>query len=108
MSLYAEYLHEKTDVKILESPNAFATYVFTDKGCWIKDIYVKPEFRKTNLARDLANMISEIAKEKGVKTLLGSVIPSNKNSTDSLKVLLAYGMTLDSCGNDFILFKREL
>lgn len=108
MSLYAEYLHEKTDVKMLESPNAFATYVFTDRGCWIKDIYVKPEFRKTSVASDLANMISEIAKSKGIKTLLGSVIPSNKNSTDSLKVLLAYGMTLESCGNDFILFKKEL
>jgi len=108
MSLYAEYLHEKTDIKMLESPNAFATYVFTDKGCWIKDIYVKPEFRKTKMASDLADMISEIARAQGAKTLLGSVVPSAKNSNDSLKVLLAYGMILDSATNDFILFRKDI
>ena len=100
---------EKTDKTIIETEKGFITYSFTDKDtCYIQDIFILPDFRKSNEATKLANQVVDIAKAKGCKKLLGSVVPSSKNSTDSLKVLLAYGMTLDSCTNDFILFSKSL
>lgn len=110
MSLYANYLFEKTNDHIIETDISYATYRYIDEGktVYIVDIYVLPEFREEDHASDLANGIVTLAKEKGCNKLLGSVIPSAKNSTVSLKVLLGYGMTLESATNDFIVFKKEI
>lgn len=109
MSLYAKYVHEKTSKLIVETDQAFATYLFTDETTvYIEDIYVVPEARNTDVASIIADSIVAIAKEKGCTKLLGSVVPSNKGSTASMKVLLAYGMRLKSCNNDFIIFEKEI
>jgi hypothetical protein len=108
MSLFAEYLLEKTQDQIIEKTYGFITYSFQADSCWIKDLYIKKEFRNMNKATDLADEVAEVAKTFKLKKLLGSVIPSNKGSTESVKVLLAYGMKLDSATNDFILFSKEI
>jgi len=109
VSLYAEYLAERTTDQIIETHNAFATYKFLDKDtCYIIDIYVLPEFRKSGVASDIADIIKGIAKEKGCTKLIGSVVPSAKGSTTSVKVLLGYGMKLQSSTNDFVVFEKEI
>lgn len=110
MSLYAKYLTERTSDRILETEHGFATYRMLpdQKAVYIVDLYVDSDFRKSGVASQMADQIVEIAKKEEFTKLLGSVIPSNKNSTDSLSVLLAYGMKLQSSANDFILFEREI
>ncbi len=110
MSLWADYLREKTSDHIVETSRGFVTYRYIeeDKTVYIVDIYVVPEYRQTKEASQMADSICAEAKKRGCVKLLGSVIPSNKNSTSSLKVLLGYGMTLDSCSTDFILFRKDL
>lgn len=109
MSLYAEYLRERTKDEILETEQGFATYRFTDeKTVYIIDIYVRPDFRKCGVGSDFSDSIMRLAKERGCTKMIGSVVPSMRNSTDSIKVLLAHGMKLDSSTNDFILFSREI
>jgi ribosomal protein S18 acetylase RimI-like enzyme len=113
MSLYAKYLTEKTEDMILEREHGFATYRITtdlneQKTVYIIDIYVDSDFRKSGLASQMADEITEIAKKENCTKMFGSVVPSTKNSTASLSVLLAYGMKLNSSTNDFILFEKEL
>lgn len=109
MSLYSNYLREKTQDHIIEMDQGFATYRFMDeKTVYIVDIYVLPDFRKQNLASTIADTIVDVARKKGCNKLLGSVVPSNKGSTISLKVLLGYGMTLKSSSNDFVVFEKEI
>ena len=109
MSMYSDYLTERTDDQIIECEEGFATYRFTDeKTCYIIDIYIAPVYRKRGAASDIADIIMEKAKNKGCTKLLGSVVPSTKGSNESIKVLQAYGMKLDSSANDFILFSREI
>lgn len=107
--MWANYLKEKTEDLIRETDQGFATYKYIDeKTVYIMDLYVHPDFRKSNVASSMADSIIGEAKSKGCTKLLGSVVPSNKNSTDSLKVLLAYGMRLKSSSNDFIVFEKEI
>lgn len=109
MSLYGKYLKERSNKEILENETGFATYSFPDNTTvYIEDIYTNPESRISGEASRLADEIIKIAKQKGCTKLIGSVVPSTKGSTDSLKVLLAYGMKLDSSTNNFILFSKEL
>ncbi len=107
MSLYSKYLRERTNDQIIDKQYGFATYRYVDKSVYIVDIFVDPDFRNTHLATEMADEIVKEAKEKGCTELLGSVVPSTKNSTISLKVLLGYGMTLHAASNDFIVFKKE-
>lgn len=109
MSFYSDYLKERTDQEILETDKGFATYRFPDeKTCYLMDIYVAPLFRREGVASDIADMVMDIAKRRGCSKLLGSVVPSTKGSTASLKALMGYGMTLQSSAPDFILFERSI
>lgn len=108
-SHYAKYIEEKTVKSIIETDDGFVTYGFPDPNTvYIEDVYIIPERRQSHLATELADKVLSIAKERGCTRMLGSVIPSNKNSTVSLKVLIAYGMELQSSSNDFILFSRSI
>lgn len=110
MSLYGDYILERTTDRIIESPSGFATFRYLDggKAVYIIDIYTIPEERKKGAAAALADMIADEAKERGCVEMLGTVVPSTRGSTASLKILLAYGMTLKSAGNDLIIFRKEL
>lgn len=109
MSLYADYIKEHRNDGCIESDKGFCTYRFlNEKQVYIVDIYVIPSERQTKEASLMADLVVKEAKEKGCKELLGTVVPSAKNSTTSLKVLLGYGMTLDSSSNDLIVLKKVL
>lgn len=109
MSLWADYLREKTHDSILETAEGFATYRYpNEKTVYIVDIYVRPASRRTNSASNMADQIVKEAKMRGCSRLWGSVVPSSRGSTESVQVLLAYGLKLDSCMADFILFSKEI
>ena len=107
-SLYAAYVKERENKDIIESDKGFATYIFMEDGVYIEDIYVHPEYRKTDIASAMADEIAHIARGKGLKKLYGSVVPTARNSTASLKVLLAYGFTLQNSSNNFIWFSKDI
>ena len=107
--MYGDYIRELVGDHIYETEQGFATYRFTDDTTvYIIDIYVLPKFRNASVASDMAAYIEEIARARGCTKMLGSVVPSNKSSAGSMKVLLAYGMVPESSTNNFILFRKDL
>ncbi len=107
-SLYGQYIKEREGFEILEDENGFATYKISGKECYIRDIFVKPEFRKMNLASKYADEIAEIAKKLGCTHLSGTVAPMANGSTQSIQVLLGYGFKLLSSDNQKIVFIKEI
>ncbi len=112
MSMYGSYIKERLGDEIMETDRGFATYKYVDSNgipaVYIMDIYVRPDFRKENVASELADAIVNIALKDGRKLLIGTVVPSSNGSTASLKVLLGYGMSLLSASNDVIVMKKEI
>lgn len=110
MSLYASYLKERLGDDILEVEEGFATYRFVEDGktVYIVDIYTRPDCRKYGHATDLADTIGDIARKDGCTSMIGTIQPSAKGSTEGLKVLLAYGMRLESAGPDMLILRKEL
>jgi ribosomal protein S18 acetylase RimI-like enzyme len=109
MSLYANYVKERSGKEIVESEQGFATYSFTeDKGVYIEDIYVLPDFRQLGAASALADEVVARALKEGCDKLYGTVCPTAKNSTASLKVLLGYGMRLHSSKDNLVVFIKDL
>lgn len=105
---YQAYLREREGKEILECPEGFATYRVLGEECYLIDIYVKPEFRLSGIAKSIANDVCSIAKESGCKWLTGSVSPPAKGSHESLLVLLAYGMKLLRSEKDLVYFVKEI
>ena len=113
MSLYSQYLTERTNDEIIETGGGFATFRFItnehgDKDVYIIDIFVVPEHRRKGLAAALADQVVACAKERGCKRVIGTVVPSTKGSTASINVLIGYGMTLHSAANDLIVFFKDI
>lgn len=111
--MWSDYIRERfPDINILKEEEGFATYKYfnlnNEKAVYIEDIYIKPEFRKLNLATSFSNKIQEIAKEQGCKYLLGTVSPEAKNATESLKVLLAHNMLLFKSEPNLIWLYKEI
>ena len=102
MSLYGDY--------IVEDETGFATYRFLSdqKAVYIVDLYTVPGARGDGRASALADRVAAEAKELGFTSMIGTVAPSAKGSTRSLRVLLAYGMDLESAGPDYIVMKKEI
>lgn len=109
MSLYADYLKERTTDFILETDEGFATYRYlSENKVYIIDLYVAPPYRKLGHAAHLADRICALAKSKGCTKLIGTVLISANGSNDSVKVLLAYGMTIISGHDGVIIFEKEI
>lgn len=108
-SMYEEYLKERLGDLTVKSDFGFATYRYLEdrKAVYIVDIFVRHQYRKDGHASMLADKIGKEAKAKGYPQMIGTVVPSTKGSTESLKALLAYGMTLESATNDLIIFKKD-
>ena len=107
-SLYAQYLEEKTDRKILESEHGFVTYEITGEVCYIADIFTVREERLGGLAIQMCMQVGQIAKAAGCKVVIGTVQVENKKATEGLKACLAMGMTLQKAENGTVYLIREL
>jgi GNAT superfamily N-acetyltransferase len=109
MSQYAEYLRERTYDQIIETEKGFVTWRhLEEKRVYIVDIFVHRDFRGKGVASELADEVVKMAKKAGCKELIGIVAVAAKNSTDSIKVLLAYGMTLSGVTADGVIFRKEI
>jgi GNAT superfamily N-acetyltransferase len=109
LSLFGDYIRERLGKEIVETDDGFATYYFPEPGCcYIEDIYVRPEARRTGAGSRLADQVTEIALSKGSDRLIGSVDPKAFGSTDSMKALLAYGFELHGTDGKLIYLKKEI
>ena len=109
MSLYGDYLSEKTDQKIIENEYGFATYQFLPGGIiYLVDIYVVPLFRRSRRASALADEVQEIGKKNGCMQMMGSVNLTAKNQTDSFKAILGYGMEYSHCQGEILFFLKGI
>lgn len=110
MSLYADYLAERSSDKIIEGTSGFATYRYLNDGksVYVIDIYTVPSERKKGAASLLADLVAKEAKEHGCIEMLGTVVPSAKGSTISLRVLLGYGFELQSADKDLVVFRKDI
>jgi GNAT superfamily N-acetyltransferase len=108
MSLYGDYIKEREGKKIIEEDYGFVTYQIFGDQVYIEDMFIEKQCRRSGLAFQLADDVREKAKEHGCKKMLTSVVPSANGSTESVKVILAYGFRLMSAQDNFIMFEMEI
>jgi ribosomal protein S18 acetylase RimI-like enzyme len=108
MSLYGDYIKERENFQIVENDKGFMTFVIENDYCYIRDIYVSPEYRRQKVGLELLNQIIEIAKQHEIKVLTGSVCTAVNHVEESLTVLLHNGFKLINLDGNMIYFKKEI
>ena len=108
-SLWAQYYAEREGRETLEVPGGFTTYSFPDDDtCYIIDMFVERSQRRSGLAWDMAEQISQQARDRGCKVLYTSVDPNASGTRQSLLAILSYGFELSHIAEPLIFLKKEL
>lgn len=110
MSFYSQYIAEREGYRMVEDDYGFATYYLNlEEGLvYIRDIFVVPSYRRKKNCFGYADRIVEIAKESGIKKLVGSIDIGTRGATESMKMMLAYDFKLKSLHGNMILLEKEI
>lgn len=108
MSLYADYMKEREGIDTVEVDDGFATFNIDQDICYIINIYVRPEVRRSGVASEIADRVTDIAKRSGCRTLLGSIDPKTNGSTESMQGLFAYGFKLRYLDGPLIFLSKDI
>jgi predicted GNAT family acetyltransferase len=108
LSLYGQYILEREGKQILENEHGFFTFKFYGEECYIEDIFIKKDSRRSGIATDMANTVAEIARGAGCKVLTGTCVPSTHGATESMKAMFSYGFRIHSSQHDKIILIKEL
>jgi hypothetical protein len=105
--MYKDYYIEMGS-EVFESECGWASFIISGDECYIENIYIKPEFRKTKKASSIADEISLIAKERGCKYLTGSTNTKKPSVERSIQVILGYGFKYLKSNDSAIWYYKEL
>lgn len=109
-SHYANYVKEREGFEVLENDKGFFEFKIDGENCYIRAMYIAPEFRSAGAAKELAAWVEETARVNGCKYLTGTIIPSlNKaQASESMGIQLKYGFKIESVHDDLIILRKEL
>lgn len=108
MRRLAAYLKEREGFDSILRDEGFISYRIQGDECLIYDIFVSLDYRKKRIATELAEQVEKIAINSGCKYLSGTVIPTAKNSTESARFILSYGMKIHAAIPNAIVFRKDL
>ena len=108
MELYKNYLKEREGIELYYEEDGFITYIFMDDYCYIKDVYVVPEKRRSGKAIELGNKIIALAKERGYDKVMGSICRSTHGWQKSLQGMYKVGYVSKEVKDDMIYLIKEI
>lgn len=104
-----EYFRELKGLELYEEEHGFVLFSIRPPYFYIHDMYVKPEFRQSHVAKNMADKLLAAAKEEcGCTHLMADIQPSNHTATMAMKVLLAYGMEIKEANHDEIILTKQI
>lgn len=107
-SLYAKYISERQEGKILEDSFGFVAYRIIGPECFIIEMYISPESRKSGMARSLVSKLESIAKEHGSTHITGNIHLDDKGASNTLISALMIGFKVVSANAGVLLIAKEL
>lgn len=107
-SKHAKYIKERLDQETYEDEKCFFTYEVSEDEMFVRDIYVLPEFRKSNISGIMTEKMKNIAKENKCTTMYGHVAIGANGYDKSVHLLLKHGFNLHAVTDDLVYFKMEI
>lgn len=106
--MWDQYIKEREGFETIKNDKGFVVYKIFGEECYIRDIFVVKEFRRTNVATELADEVMKVAKDAGCSKLTGTIVPHLPGSTGSMFGLMSYGFKLHSVNGDTVILSKEI
>lgn len=94
--------------EVLETEHGWANYYLGDLECYIENIFITKEARRSGHAKALGLALEEIARENGCKYMIGSTNTTKPGVERSIMGMLSFGYKYLSSSEGAIFFKKEL
>ncbi len=92
--MYFEHLKEVFGFDNYKTDKYFFTYFTDNENFYVVDVFVKKEFRKTRIVKELYDLIDETFHKSGKKFCHSMVQRKDPNFKNALSLNLKYGMTI--------------
>lgn len=109
MELYKEYINEVMNGReIIYNDKGFLSYNIKSDCIYLSDFYVKPEYRKSHVGKELLSQVEKIAEEKNLNYLYGRAYLDVVNLPNFVEVWKKFGYTPESVTKDYINFIKRI
>lgn len=107
-SLYSQYVKEREGLEVLENSKSFAVYCVHRDNMFIKDFFVKKEFRQQGIGSDLLKKLFKIALDSDLKSVICQVDLKANGANHSLCKLLNRGFEVFNAEMGVLTLRRKL
>jgi hypothetical protein len=107
-TLYGPYIAERANGRILESEDGFIVYRFDGRDCYIIEMYVRPDRRKSGKGRQLIERLEEIAIQIGAERVTAGIYIEDQRSKETLIASLISGFKVLSANAGILFIAKEL
>lgn len=106
---FRDYLVRKYGYETpIEDPHGFILYRINGDECNIGEIYVEPSKRQLGIATELADKVTEIARQNNCKYLVCQTQLTGKDDELSMLSILHYGFKPIRAHDNVIVYAKEL
>lgn len=105
---YKQYLAERQATHVIECEAGFATYRFVGELVYLEDIFILPEHRAAGAALSLLQQTEAAGTVKGIKKIMGSVVPSLPAAHVTMSMMLKHGFKLHAAEKDIVYFIKDI
>lgn len=108
-SLYSLYVKQREPgFEFIETDHGFVGYRILHDECWLREFYVRPEYRGAGIEKALVDVVSEVALQRGCHHLNFSISSNAAHSHDDMLAVIAYGARLVKAEQNLIWLSKRI
>lgn len=107
-TLYAKYHAERTGGSLLENEHGFIAYRIAGHECFIVDMFIAPEKRRTPLFKKMMGELEIFAKSSGGTLLTANIFLNDPGASNTLIAALKSGFKVTGTGNGVLLITKDI
>lgn len=107
-TLYAKYILERENTKIIENAHGFLTYKILGTEALIVNLYVDPKSRKSGVCGDLINILETTAQKIGCEFISGSIQLFDPGRNTTMQAALKLGFSIEGANQQSIFIVRKI
>jgi hypothetical protein len=106
--MFEKYMKERQGADCLKTEKGFLFYKVEGQECFIADMYIEPEFRKSGVFEGFIDALSEIALMKSCKAITATIYLNDKGCNRTLNAAFKVGFKLAQANNNVLFIVKEL
>lgn len=109
MKLYMDFIRELEGFECLHHlGKGFLDYKWEPDHVFIRNVYVAPEARGEGLASAMEDAVLEMARARGIKKVVGLVVPSHGNAEYRMQIFFKRGWKFLEAQQDAIYLVKDI